>query len=499
MNKQLLLVIVLLVSVSLRAQIRTPEVEVRAPTTTTLNEIEGETTVSGTLTLRQSEVSGNVGTSFDNLILEQSGVNVGLTFKSSSNMQSGIAFGDESDHNMGRVLYHHNGDYMSLWTKDQEWLRILADGKMGLGTSTPAGQLHIRSGAVGGGIHGNYDNLIIEDNGENIGLSFKSSSTNNAGIAFGDAEDTNTGRILYSHNNDHMSFYVNDSERIRLQSNGRVGVGTNNPQEKLHVAGPMQVEYSVGSIKIDNIPSVGNNNWVRSSIISSRNGDLEWSDLDYKWSIGNQSGNDWTAILHTNPGELQFFTGKPGAFSLDNNTFRNTYQRMTIDGDGLVGIGIRNPSEKLHINGTVKANTFDNSSDRRWKKDITDIEEAAEILSELRPVAYSWRVEEFPEKDFDDNIHYGVIAQELEKVLPELVSTDNEGYKSVDYLGMIGLLIKGFQERGEEVERLKEELAAERATDREALTALNDRLKRLEALLDTVDDKEEQNPFSEKE
>jgi len=54
-----------------------------------------------------------------------------------------------------------------------------------------------------------------------------------------------------------------------------------------------------------------------------------------------------------------------------------------------------------------------------------------------------------------------VIAQQLEEVLPELVDTDNDGYKSVDYTSLIGLLIRALQEKDQEIEKLRIKTTAE--------------------------------------
>ena len=80
--------------------------------------------------------------------------------------------------------------------------------------------------------------------------------------------------------------------------------------------------------------------------------------------------------------------------------------------------------------------------------------------------------QELKEMNFDGRKHYGVIAQEIEKILPELVDTDEEGFKSVDYTSMIGLLVKGLQEKDERIQRLEKELSDLKDFVRSELSAL---------------------------
>ena len=96
------------------------------------------------------------------------------------------------------------------------------------------------------------------------------------------------------------------------------------------------------------------------------------------------------------------------------------------------------------------------SSDARLKKNINPIEDALGIISKLNPIAFNWNdkaVELNSAKD-SDRVNYGVIAQEIERVLPDLVHNTN-GYKSVDYPQLFGILIRAIQELKLEIEELK--------------------------------------------
>jgi len=98
------------------------------------------------------------------------------------------------------------------------------------------------------------------------------------------------------------------------------------------------------------------------------------------------------------------------------------------------------------------------SSDRRYKKNITTVTSALEKLSKLNPVNYDWRIDEFPHKGFKDVKQWGFIAQELEKVMPELVMETRNGYLSLNYTGVIPLLTKAMQEQQTEMEKQQKEI-----------------------------------------
>lgn len=133
-------------------------------------------------------------------------------------------------------------------------------------------------------------------------------------------------------------------------------------------------------------------------------------------------------------------------------------KNLIFSGTGSVGIGT-NPSAtaKLDVAGTVKASAIDYNSDERLKQNITAIQSSQEIINKLRPVSYFWN-EKGKMKGGNAQLQYGLVAQEVEKVLPNIVSTDNDGYKSVNYNELIPLLLQTVQEQGKKIEELQKEL-----------------------------------------
>lgn len=116
-----------------------------------------------------------------------------------------------------------------------------------------------------------------------------------------------------------------------------------------------------------------------------------------------------------------------------------------------VGINKQEPSYALDVTGTINA-TGDiiAFSDERVKKDIETISNPMEKVSQLRGVTYK-RID-------NDEDGIGVVAQEVEKIIPELVKTDNKGMKSVSYGNFAGLFIEALKDLQTQVEELKQEI-----------------------------------------
>jgi len=101
---------------------------------------------------------------------------------------------------------------------------------------------------------------------------------------------------------------------------------------------------------------------------------------------------------------------------------------------------------QLNVNGSIglTGNIFTNS-DLRLKNNIRDIENPLEKILNCRGVMFNYLN--------DDNINIGVIAQEIEKILPEVVESKNNGFKTVNYLSIIGVLIEAIKELNKKIEK----------------------------------------------
>ncbi|MEX0987976.1 MAG: tail fiber domain-containing protein, partial [Bacteroidales bacterium] len=96
-------------------------------------------------------------------------------------------------------------------------------------------------------------------------------------------------------------------------------------------------------------------------------------------------------------------------------------------------------------------------SDIRYKQNISPIASAMEYVNSINGVYFDWNTEDYDQKGFNENRQIGFIAQEIEEVLPELVETDEQGYKSVDYSKITAVLIQAMKEQQTEIDDLRKE------------------------------------------
>ena len=131
-------------------------------------------------------------------------------------------------------------------------------------------------------------------------------------------------------------------------------------------------------------------------------------------------------------------------------------QGLILDTNNNLGIGVNESSDlplsyKLMVSGSIKASgTVVQGSDSRLKEDIYPIDNALSRIENIDGVYFTYK--DSGEKSI------GVIAQDIQKILPEVVSEDNKGYLSVNYSGIIGYLIEAVKELKTEVEELKSKL-----------------------------------------
>jgi hypothetical protein len=97
-------------------------------------------------------------------------------------------------------------------------------------------------------------------------------------------------------------------------------------------------------------------------------------------------------------------------------------------------------------------------SDVRYKANMMPISNALSKVRQLEGVYYDWCQEDFPEMHFSPDRQIGVLAQDMEKLFPELVSTDANGYKSVDYAKITPILIEAIKELAIQNELLRKEI-----------------------------------------
>jgi hypothetical protein len=139
----------------------------------------------------------------------------------------------------------------------------------------------------------------------------------------------------------------------------------------------------------------------------------------------------------------------------DGNGLPTATERLQVFGDIRVGTTGTNGCIKNFASAGIVGTC---SSDRRFKRDITPFSPVLNQLTALQPVHYFWRAAEFPDRHFGPDQVYGLIAQDVEQVLPEIVVTERDGYKAVDYSKLPLLTIQAVKELKAENDELKRRL-----------------------------------------
>ncbi len=129
-------------------------------------------------------------------------------------------------------------------------------------------------------------------------------------------------------------------------------------------------------------------------------------------------------------------------------------------------------------------------SDARYKQNIQPIGDALSLISQIQGTTYTMNREAFPELNFKEGTNYGFIAQDLQKVLPEVVREDEEGYLAVNYMAVVPLLVEGIKEHQELTAAQNEVISAqnqELEAAKVANEALNTQVQEQQAVLEQQD------------
>ena len=140
--------------------------------------------------------------------------------------------------------------------------------------------------------------------------------------------------------------------------------------------------------------------------------------------------------------------------SLDNSAISNGAGYITTSGTAALAQGLTGtPSisvTNVTASGTVSATDFNSTSDITLKDNVSIIDNALDMINNLNGISWNWK--------HNGTASLGVSAQNVETVAPELVNT-SETHKSVNYNGLIGILIEAVKEQGNQISELRTELA----------------------------------------
>ena len=285
---------------------------------------------------------------------------------------------------------------------------------VGIGTTNPSSILHLNSAVPFLSIQGSTTGSL---RGINIMQGTTVFSSLSAEASLGETR-LSAG---FSGWGGFQTFHTNGSEKMRITSSGNVGIGTSSPGYKLDVSGIINVSDTPNSygtlIRLRDTVSLGT---------ESFGGVLFTSSPGTDYTIGK-----WSTAAGA--GLLQIRDQSGNAF-------------MTINGVGNVGIGTTSPSEKLEVNGNIKATSFFESSLRKYKTNIKKFDKSGiDLVDSLEIVT-------FDRIDSDVKSKIGIIADDTSD---EFLSNDK---CAVDLYKTVFIQAKAIQELKSEVDELKEEL-----------------------------------------
>ncbi len=166
---------------------------------------------------------------------------------------------------------------------------------------------------------------------------------------------------------------------------------------------------------------------------------------------------------------IGYNSGPGTAVEIDNataigaNALVSASNTLVLGAPGVsVAIGASTAATTLQVAGNIRVGTSGTngciqgfggsaiagtcSSDMRLKRDIEPFVSVLDKVTQLEPVSYNWNTDEHPEYHFGGERTQGLIAQDVEKVFPNMVSTDERGYKAVNYSQLPLLLLQALRE-----------------------------------------------------
>ena len=351
---------------------------------------------------------------------------------------------------------------MSFGTSESEAMRIDTNGNVGIEYTTPSS---MNSSAY---------NLVVGNgvSGENKGITIFSNSDASGSIHFADGTsgaDAYRGIITYSQSGNHMRLYTDATERVRINAQYGVGIGTAadhlyTSYRALELGHAMSLTANGGG----NDCQIGNNFYLDESGNWSYKHSAE-ATL-FSMSAGNQifyNAASGTADAHITWSERMRIAGgqvligissahdgnfKLGGLSTASVSFLSTQNNATTGTMSVMSFRANSNTEIGSIKTTNTATAFNTSSDYRLKENLQPLENGLERLNNLNPVKFDWKE--------DGTSSEGFIAHEAQEVFPDAVTgeKDGEDMQGMDYGRITPLLVKAIQEQQEQIEQLKAEV-----------------------------------------
>ena len=354
-----------------------------------------------------------------------------------------------------------NGKYLSGSGND-DGIFVDSIGNVGIGTNTPDSKLTIANNEADG------------SGSPSGGISFHRTNVGGYGHAaiYTDGSTGYNGSLVFATDGDGVKNY-NPTEKMRLTQDGHVGIGEASPTSQFIVRNDSN-NGTANEIVLKNRNQLTNGTASRLVFQGYRNTneDHEVASIEARHVQGDL-GN----VVH---GGVLIFKTNTGDYPYDEQGV----ERMRINENGHVGIGLINPSQPLQLASgafVTFSGVWTNASDISRKYDIKDLSYGLKEVMQMHPTSYSYKT--------DSTASIGFIAQEMEQLIPEVVSGE-EGEKGIAYGLLTAVLVNAIQEQQKELEAIRKEnsmLKSQSKSFEQRLTQLESRLMRDHSTLDKIE------------
>jgi hypothetical protein len=348
-------------------------------------------------------------------------------------------------------------------------------GSAGIGTTNPSSSLTIEKAPLSslltmlelsGGSH-----LYHPPEGSGMQIQFKDSDNTNPVQEIASIGYVRVGSVWQSDlffRTKNTSAVV--SEAMRITGNGDIGIGTASPANKLHVAASGGSGITIGkpydSMQL-NVP------------LKSETGRYNLNFYTWRDVVPDQIGAQIAVVRSNNYQDNNALVQAASIAFLTGSGWGEVNEVMRIGGNGLPNVSIGQAyggdNIRLTVNGNFACSASYISSDIRLKTDISKInnDDLISKIGKLEGIKYRFDKSELKKMngdrvgnimgrdedkkyEFCDKVQIGLSAQELEKDFPELVMTDQKGYKSVNYSAFSVILLEAIKNQQKEIDKLKQ-------------------------------------------
>ena len=447
----------------------------------------------------------------------------------------GYVFGSQNTWGRGDLYFMQNSVAdASLATVSNAVMTITNAGNVGIGTTLPTAFLQVKAGTAtantaplkftsgvnlttpeAGAVEYDGTNIYYTDSGAvrrtlatatNLGSSYLAiaggtmtgavvSSTGTAAAPSVGIGQTTSG--LFSGGTNILGLSTSGAERMRINASGSVGIGTLAPFTTFEVKAPGTA-----------------------------------AGLEYIADFAKSDANETGLYLLGGTSALQLSAGSKGVNPVDltfayQNSTGAVVEGMRLTNTGTVGVGVIAPQAALDVvstgtssavivprattanrpttlvNGMIRYNTttalfefyqngawvnYTTVSDGRLKTNVIPVNQGLDIINQLNPVYFDWDQNNPRAQGFGNKHQVGFIAQEVEKVLPEVVNKGEDSYRSVEYGKIVSVVVAAVKELYSKVLGIDRELASvktENAAKDKKIKELEQRLEKIEKALNS--------------